>query len=265
MDFERRYNSPIPAFVTPVNIPSVRNVWGPTHVNKTCAQRAMWQMGTPLPKSTQASQKGREQKGRRATRHSSRRHEENHRVEIDLTSEERLQKVLSRLGVASRRNAETMITNGRVCVNGRQTRQLGTSVNVWKDRITVDGTAVQVSTQVLWIALHKPRGYVTKMTGHRGLQRFFGDSLMDRSALVAVDGIEEDASGLVLFTNERGAVPELARPDNPHIKIWTVDCRGEVSDQQLRILNKGVRLKDGISGHVVQAVRKIHMQPLLSR
>lgn len=264
MKVKNPHGRPAAAFLTAVVFP-FRGVTleaggqaSPIHqsVTRPSYQRAVWYMGTPLPKSPNPKRRRSDNNSRRSSSSPSRGRLEVQRANVDLTSEERLQKVLSRLGVSSRRNAEVLITEGRVSVNGRQTRQLGTSVNVWKDRITVDGTVVEVSTQAIWIALHKPRGYVTTVHGSRGLLRFLNETVAER--LVAVDAIEEDASGLVLFTNERGAIPDLARPDNPHVKIWSVDCRGLVTRQQLRILNKGVRLKDDVSGAVVQAVGMIH-------
>lgn len=175
--------------------------------------------------------------------------------DVALTDGERLQKVLSRLGVASRRKAEEMIAEGRVNVNGERVRRVGTSVNVWKDRIDVDGKRVQMAGRAVWLALHKPRGYVSSLAaavGARGLGRFVDTG--HTGMLVVVGAVEEDGSGLVLLTNERGAVPELIKNDNAHVKIWHVDCKGMITNLQMSTLNKGVVLEDD-AGPAVSAVR----------
>lgn len=170
---------------------------------------------------------------------------------VDLDNKERLQKVLSRLGVASRRGAENMITEGKIKVNGRTVKELGTSVDVWKDKIVVNGQHVSMDRNTIWIALHKPPGYQSTMHTPRGLLRFMND--IPSQSLIPISPIEDDAAGLIVLTNERGVVPELSRPDHPHSKSWTVDCHGVITEEQLNLLTSGVRPKDGIGG-VIYAV-----------
>lgn len=169
----------------------------------------------------------------------------------DLDRKERLQKVLSRLGVASRREAENLILEGKVVVNGRKVKELGTSADVWKDKIVVDGQLVSTDQDVVWIALHKPPGYHSTIHSPRGLSRFLED--VPSKSLVPISPIEDDAAGLVVLTNERGAVPDLSRPDHPHSKTWTVDCHGILTPRQLKLMTFGVEPKDGIGG-IMRAV-----------
>lgn len=170
---------------------------------------------------------------------------------MDLDNKERLQKVLSRLGVASRRAAENMITEGKVRVNGRMVKELGTSVDVWKDRIVVDGQRIGMDQSIVWIAFHKPPGYQSTMHSPKGLSRFLDD--ISSQSLIPISPIEDDAAGLVVLTNERGVVSELSRPDHPHSKSWTVDCHGIITQYQLNLMTSGVEPKDGIGG-VIHAV-----------
>lgn len=171
-------------------------------------------------------------------------------VDVNLSSNERLQKVLARVGIASRRAAEALIAEGRVSVNGKQTTKLGTAVNIWRDNIFVNGIPVRVPTSAIWLAMYKPRGFLSFIEGKGSLSRFFDSRYKE---LVPAGAIEEDASGLIILTNERGSVPILSRPDNPHVQIWYVDCLGVVTNQQLNTLNKGVML-DGPQGRPVHAV-----------
>src|SRR5258708_26614361 len=82
--------------------------------------------------------------------------------------EERLQKILSRAGITSRRKAEQMMIDGRVTVNGRQIRELGSKANLDSDHIKVDGKLVRPAKEILYLALNKPRGFVTTMFDPEG-------------------------------------------------------------------------------------------------
>lgn len=170
----------------------------------------------------------------------------------DLRDKERLQKVISRLGVASRRDAESLILDGKVSVNGHLVKELGTRVDIRKDKIVVNGQRVSVDESVVWMAFHKPSGYHSTIYSPRGISRFLQN--IPSQSLTPVSPIEDDASGLVLLTNERGVVAELSRPDNPHSKTWTVDCHGIVTQKQLKQITTGVEPKDGIGG-IMRAVR----------
>lgn len=183
------------------------------------------------------------------------------------------------------------MTAGRVRVNGHVASEAGTTVNVWRDKIQVDGTDICVpspTSAAVWLAVHKPRGYLSTMaslspskrhrlqhptstatarwtdsetidggkggkTDRASLLRLLRDSSprlhLPRSvsleSLVAAGVIEENASGLVLVTNERGAIPPLVKPSNAHVQTWYVDVLDVPSVAQLRKLNGDVLLHDG--------------------
>lgn len=165
-------------------------------------------------------------------------------LRMNLGDSERLQKVLSRLGVASRRNAEELIAEGKVRVNSKVVREQGVLVNVRHDRIDVNGKTVEAPSKAIWVAVHKPRGFLS--LGKEGHWRSAANLLprSKRRSMVPAGSIEEDFSGLLLMTNDRGQVPELSRPDNPHMKEWVVDVDGIVKDSQIDPLRRGVKLKD---------------------
>lgn len=171
-------------------------------------------------------------------------------IDVGLSTSERLHKVLSRVGLASRREAEKLIMDGRISVNGKRRTELGTNVNVWKDKIFVNGIAVRIPSSAVWLAVHKPRGFLSTTIGSRSLERFLDPRL---KGLIPAGAIEEEASGLVILTNERGAVPPLVCPDSPHAQKWLVCCRDMVTEDQLKTLNSGVVL-GGDENHPVQAV-----------
>src|SRR5690242_19767000 len=83
-------------------------------------------------------------------------------------AEERLQKILSRAGVTSRRKAEEMILSGRVTVNGQGIREMGSKAELGRDHIKVDGKLIHAPRNTVYLALNKPRGYVTTMFDPEG-------------------------------------------------------------------------------------------------
>src|SRR5258706_13943273 len=87
---------------------------------------------------------------------------------VSGSSRERLQKILSGAGVTSRRKAEQMMLDGRVTVNGQQVRELGAKADLSKDHIKVDGKLVRPASQLLYLMMNKPRGYVTTIFDPQG-------------------------------------------------------------------------------------------------
>lgn len=161
-----------------------------------------------------------------------------------LGESERLQKVMSRFGIASRRKSEELIANGKVRVNGRVVTGQGTVVNSRKDRITVHGKELTLPDRAVWIAVHKPTGYLS--LPQEGKKKSVLDLIPKnmRFGIIPVGGIDDEHSGIVILTNERGQVPEQSSPQNPHVKEWVVDCEGVVSHLAVEALRRGVHLKN---------------------
>lgn len=165
-----------------------------------------------------------------------------------LSSAERLQKVLSYMGVASRRVAEEMILSRRVRVNGRTVRALGTQINPYTDRVEVDNKAVELP-RLAWLAVHKPRG-VLSVTSN--VKRSVSDYAPKnkRRGLVAVAPIEEEASGLVILTNDGASADMLSGQGNGFTKEWLVDCKGHVPWTIATAFRNGIELPGDVGGAV---------------
>lgn len=135
--------------------------------------------------------------------------------------EQRLQKILSEYGLASRREAERMIDAGRVTVNGEIAR-VGQSADPERDEILVDGAPLQQKPQLRYLMLNKPRGYVTSMHDEKGRK--------DVSLLVADCGVrvypvgrlDMDSEGLLLFTNDGELANRLMHPSGEANKTYLV-------------------------------------------
>lgn len=158
---------------------------------------------------------------------------------------ERLQKVMAAAGVASRRVSEDMIVAGRVTVNGKVVRELGTRVDPEADQVAVDGTAVQLDTSRRYVMLNKPVGVVSSMRDEQGrpdLSRFTADY---PERLFNVGRLDAETSGLLILTNDGELAHVLAHPSFGVTKTYIARVRGVVTPQTIGRLTKGVELEDG--------------------
>ena len=159
----------------------------------------------------------------------------------------RLQKIIAASGLASRRAAETMIRNGEVTVNGAVVRVLGTCVDPMTDHVKVNGRHVGQAEPEVFMLLHKPAGYVTTMLDPHG-RRTIAD-LLDgvKVRVVPVGRLDYDAEGLLLLTNN-GKVAQACLHPRYHVpKTYLVKVSGLCTDEELRTLQDGVALDDGMT------------------
>ena len=158
---------------------------------------------------------------------------------------ERLQKFLARAGLASRRKAETYITDGRVTVNG-EVASLGVKVSDGDD-VRVDGTPIAGQTETVTYLLNKPAGYVTTADDDR--KRPTVMELVPKVAgLHPVGRLDMDSEGLLLLTTDGDLTLELTHPRYGHEKRYRVWLRGgTLGGAELGILERGVELDDGLA------------------
>lgn len=159
--------------------------------------------------------------------------------------EERLQKILSQAGVASRREAERMITDGRIAVNGTPVTELGAKADPFRDTITVDGKPVTVDEKRVYVLLNKPVGYVTTLKDPEG-RPIVTDLLKGLGVRVfPVGRLDYNTEGLLLLTNDGEWANRLAHPRHEVDKEYLVRIRGTVAREQIVRLEQGVDLEDG--------------------
>lgn len=159
----------------------------------------------------------------------------------------RLQKVLSKAGVASRRAAEELIAQGRVSVDGEVVREFGTRVDPDTAVIRVDGTRVVVREDLVYLALNKPKGVHTTMTDDRG-RPCVGDYVRKKSStagLFHVGRLDADTEGLLLLTNDGELAHRLMHPSYNVIKTYLAEVEGSVPRGLGKTLREGVELEDG--------------------
>lgn len=161
---------------------------------------------------------------------------------------ERLQKILAQAGIASRRHAEELITEGRVQVNGKIVTELGTKADATRDHIRVDGKLLQGSERHRYYMLNKPRGFVTTVSDPEGrptIMQFFSKI---RERLYPVGRLDYMSEGLLLVTNDGELANKLTRAASGVEKTYLVKVSGQPSEEELDRLREGVGIDRGKPG-----------------
>lgn len=166
----------------------------------------------------------------------------------------RLQKVIAASGLASRRAAETLIQEGKVTVNGEVVQTPGRCIDPLTDHVKVNGRHLKPTEPEVFVLLHKPPGYVTTM--HDPLGRSTIAELLERVKVrvFPVGRLDYDAEGLILLTNNGNLAQACLHPRYHVPKTYLVKVSGVCTDEEIRNLEEGVALKDGITAPAV--VRK---------
>jgi 23S rRNA pseudouridine2605 synthase len=162
-------------------------------------------------------------------------------------AQERLQKVVARAGIASRRAAERLIAEGRVRVNGKIVTELGTRVDAHADRVDVDGRRI-VREKPFYVVLHKPRGVVSTVRDPEGRPTVRGLVAGLGARLFPVGRLDFHTSGVLLLTNDGAFCDALLHPRAHVPKVYVVKVAGEMQPPDVRRWQQGVELEDGRTG-----------------
>ncbi|NBJ90540.1 pseudouridine synthase [Acutalibacter sp. 1XD8-36] len=158
-----------------------------------------------------------------------------------MAQSERVQKLIAQAGIASRRKAEELIQQGRVTVNGRPIK-LGDSARPNKDVIAVDGQRIANSSGKIYLALHKPRGFVTTMEDERG-RKCVAQLVEDVPGRVyPVGRLDKDSEGLLIMTNDGNLANAVSHPKTHVAKTYRVTLRPGITEEQLIKLSTGIML-----------------------
>ena len=159
-------------------------------------------------------------------------------------SGERIAKVVSRAGLASRRDAEEWIVQGRVTVNGRVINSPALDVTE-NDAVTVDGKPLPPRERTRLFLFHKPRGLMTTHADPEGRPTVFDNLPEGLPRLISIGRLDFNTEGLLLLTNDGGLARALELPDTGWLRRYRVRAHGEVTQAQLDELKKGVEV-DGV-------------------
>lgn len=175
---------------------------------------------------------------------------------------ERLQKIIARAGLASRREAERWIVEGRITVNGTVVNKLGSQADPFKDSIKIDGKRVKSATAPLYYALHKPPGVITTLNDpqHRPDITPYVARLGEKRRVFPVGRLDFNTTGLLLLTNDGELAMRLAHPRYGVPKVYRVKLSACPTEEELNELRNGIRLEDGMTAparvRVIEKLRK---------
>ena len=164
--------------------------------------------------------------------------------------QERLQKVLAQAGIASRRDAEKIILEGRVKVNSKIIKELGTKVDPQKDKITVDGKKI-VAEKKKYYLFNKPKGVITSLSDPEGRKSILDYVKKFPQRVFPVGRLDYNTEGLLLLTNDGELSQLLTHPKHNINKTYRVDALGIINEETLDKLRIGVTLEDGVTAPAV--------------
>jgi len=157
---------------------------------------------------------------------------------------ERLQKILSQAGIASRRASEQLMIDGRVTVNGETVRELGTKADPARDDIRVDGRRVKVAAHHRYILLNKPRGYMTTRSDPERRPTVIDLLGGVREYVYPVGRLDFDSDGLLLLTNDGDLAARLTHPRHGVARVYEALVLGVPDAHDLKRLARGVTIDD---------------------
>ena len=158
----------------------------------------------------------------------------------------RLQKFLADAGVASRRNSEVLITEGRVKVNGKVVRELGSKIDPINAKVMVDGQPIQSKKTRTYIAFHKPRGVLSTMSDPEG-RPCLGDYFpKDSTRLFHAGRLDKESEGLIILTDDGQWAQRLIHPRFEKLKRYQLRLNRELQAGDQRAIRSGVQLEDGL-------------------
>ena len=158
---------------------------------------------------------------------------------------ERLQKIIARAGICSRREAEKLILSGRVTVDGKIITELGSKVDS-NQKIRINGKPIEICAEKIYILLNKPRGYVSTAHDERGRKTIL--DLIDVSERIyPVGRLDLNSEGLILLTNDGELTNLLIHPRFEVKKTYRAKISGDISEEKLDLLRAGIELDDGLT------------------
>jgi 23S rRNA pseudouridine2605 synthase len=155
---------------------------------------------------------------------------------------ERIQKILSRAGIASRRAAEQVMTDGRVTVNGETIRELGTKADVTTDDIRVDGVRIRPPAAPVYLLLYKPRGVVTTRHDPEGRPTVMG-LVPPVAGLFPVGRLDVGTEGLIILTNDGDFAHRVSHPRYEVARVYQAKVKDIPTPETLARLTAGVRVE----------------------
>jgi len=178
--------------------------------------------------------------------------------------EVRLQKFMADAGIASRRKCEEYILQGKVTVNGKVVKELGTKVMPNKDEVTFNGNKINIKQENVYILLNKPIGYVTTVE-----DQFNRDTILDlvkvKERIVPVGRLDMYTSGAIILTNDGEFVYKVTHPKHEIEKTYNATVKGIVTEEEIKKIRNGIEIEDYITKEAKVKILKIDKEKDISR
>lgn len=155
--------------------------------------------------------------------------------------QERLQKIISNAGIASRRKAEELILQGKVTVNGKMVTELGMKADISEDEIKVKGKKIGGGTRKLTYIINKPKGFICTNSDPEGRKRVI-DILPNRGHFYTVGRLDINSSGLILLTNDGELAQKIIHPSQNIIKTYKAILSRPISDDSAKRLKNAMKI-----------------------
>lgn len=169
-------------------------------------------------------------------------------MEASSGEEERLQKVLARAGFGSRRFCETLISEGRVAIDGQVVRELGVRVDPRRAAVTVDGEPIRVPKLPVYLAVYKPRGVLSDAgSPDDSVPTVLEMAPPDSGHLFPIGRLDLRSEGLILLTSDGDVTHRLTHPSFAHAKVYYVLVEKRPGEAELIRLRNGIELEQGIT------------------
>lgn len=176
----------------------------------------------------------------------------------------RLQKFLANSGVASRRKCEELILEGKISVNGKVIKELGTKIDPTVDKVVYCGKVIRNTERLVYILLNKPIGYVTTAN-----DQFNRDTVLDlvkvKERVVPVGRLDMYTSGALILTNDGDFIYRVTHPKHEVTKTYTVTVNGIITNEAVDNLKCGVEIDDYVTRPAKVKILKIDQEKNISR
>ena len=181
-----------------------------------------------------------------------------------MEDEIRLQKFMAECGVASRRKCEELILAGKVKVNGKVVNQLGTKINVNKDKVEFENKQIKLEEKKVYILLNKPIGYVTTVDEQFGRDKVT-DLIKVKERIVPVGRLDMYTSGALILSNDGDFIYKITHPKHEINKTYTVTIKGFVTKDEVEKLRKGVDIGEYVTKPAKVKILKTDEEKNISR
>lgn len=173
-----------------------------------------------------------------------------HKIFENIHMQERLQKVLAKAGIGSRRECEKIIAEGRVTVNGKRITTLGTLVDLKKSKVCCDGIMIE-SERKIYFLLNKPKGFLC--TNKDELNRLRAIDLIHnvKQRIYTIGRLDKESEGLVILTNDGDLANKLSHPKYAISKTYFVEIDGYLTNETINALKSGIWFSFGRTQPVI--------------